>query len=237
MQFIKPEWPAPLHIKAFTTTKLGWGEFIKKNNGFHTATSKEAQDLISLLHLPQVPIWIKQTHGTAVVEANPTNSEKEADASYSKKANQVCIVLTADCLPILLCHQKGHAVAAIHAGWRGLAAGIIGKTLQQLAEPSENFIAWLGPAIGPKHFEVGSDVFNAFVNIDPQAESAFKPHRTQKWLADLYQLASRQLKKLGVSQIYGGNYCTYSEENLFYSYRRDNKNTGRMASLIWIESK
>lgn len=237
MKFIKPEWPAPKNIKAYTTLRSGWGQLKKKPGDFHTASSQESQDLINLLNLPQEPIWIKQTHGVNIVNAIPAHLEEEADASYADHVNQICVVLTADCLPLLICNQSGTQVAAIHAGWRGLAAGIIEATINKLKQQGGPLLAWLGPAIGPSKFEVGKEVLDAFTVNDPDLISAFKSLNADKYLANLYTLATIKLKKMGVSQIYGGNFCTYTEENLFYSYRRDNKNTGRMASLIWIASK
>lgn len=237
IKFIEPEWPAPQQIKAYTTCRLGWGDFEKTQHLFHTATTKEEQALMQLLTLPKSPGWLVQTHSTKVIEVLPHHTVAEADASYSNQAGQVCIVLTADCLPLLICNQTGTQVAAIHAGWRGLAAGIVEKTIAQLNQPADRLLVWLGPAIGPDKFEVGPDVFAAFVDKHAHAETAFKALKNEKWLADLYQLARLRLKEVGVSQIYGGNFCTFSDPDLFFSYRRDNKKTGRMASLIWIDDK
>lgn len=240
MDFIKPQWPAPSHIKAFTTTRLGWGgrkTFHEKNpdntqNGENSP--EESRKLVALLDLPADPIWITQTHTPLVLEATEANKEKVADASYTHSPNCVCVVLTADCLPILICNKSGTTVAAIHAGWRGLAGGIIENTIKALNEAPEDLLVWLGPAIGPGKFEVGKDVFDAFVSTSPESELAFIARPENKWFADLYQLAKIRLKNQGVVQVYGGDWCTYSQEELFYSYRRDNGKTGRMASLIWI---
>lgn len=243
MNFITPNWPAPKHIKAYTTLRTGWGgrkphhDLNKgnyKNDDPHYVA--ESENLKKLLHLPDEPIWITQTHSNIAIEALPENKERLADASYTNKANHVCVVLTADCLPILICNQQGTHVAVIHAGWRGLANGIIETTLAALGRDVTGFMVWLGPAIGPSKFEVGKDVYDAFTTQHADTELAFQPHIEGKWHADLYTLAKIRLKKLGISQIYGGEYCTYTQQDLFFSYRRDKGRTGRMASLIWIES-
>lgn len=237
MKFIIPNWPVPSHIKAFTTTRQGWGNYTKFGESFHTATSTETKAIVKLLDLPQEPIWLTQNHGTRVVEAIEANRGSLADASFSIEPQRVCVVLTADCLPILLTNQHGTKVAAIHAGWRGLAAGIIEKTLDSLNEPSEAVLAWFGPAIGPNKFEVGADVYRAFTEQQPGAHIAFTLQANQKWLGNLYTLATLRLKARDISAIYGGSHCTFTEENLFFSYRRDQQKTGRMASLIWIDAK
>lgn len=241
MKFIQPDWPAPAHIHAYTTTRIGWGgrkPHHDLNKGNYTETNTdyidESNRLIHLLNLPHDPIWISQVHSTTVVEAHPENKEKTADASYTHKPQHICVVITADCLPILICNQQGTSAAAIHAGWRGLSGGIIETTLQALSQPGSDCMAWLGPAIGPQKFEVGKDVFDAFVSQHPESETAFAPYKENKWLADLYELARIRLKQQGITQIYGGQFCTYTQDDLFFSYRRDNGKTGRMASLIWI---
>ncbi|TAK77506.1 MAG: peptidoglycan editing factor PgeF [Gammaproteobacteria bacterium] len=209
--FIQPEWPAPPQIKAYTSLRSGWSD----------------------LSFPEEPIWVQQTHSTIVIEATPENKEKKADATFTPQANRVCVVVTADCLPVLICNQQATHVAAIHAGWRGLANGIIETTLQAIQQPAEDLLVWLGPAIGPQKFEVGQDVYEAFTLKHAESATAFVPHTEGKWLADLYELARIRLKQQGVSRIYGGNFCTYTQEDLFFSYRRDKGNTGRLASFIW----
>ena len=230
MDLIIPDWPASAHIKACTTLRSTWGNV-------HTKSTDSAarQELKNLLQLPSDPVWIMQTHGTRAIEAVPENTDQEADASWSSLTNQICIVLTADCLPVLICNQAGTRIAAIHAGWRGLASGVIENTLKALGEPGESLLAWFGPAIGPNHFEVGKDVYDAFISQHAESAIAFIPLKDDKWLADLYQLARIRLNSQGVTQIYGGNFCTYSQPELFFSYRRDKGQTGRLASLIWIE--
>lgn len=216
--YIKPDWPAPLHVKACTTLRDTW---------------QEKNALRSLLKLPADPIWLKQTHGVDVIRAIPENQGKEADASFADEPERVCVVTTADCLPLLICNQEGTMVGAIHAGWRGLSAGVIEATLSQL--PPDKWLVWLGPAIGPHQFEVGQDVYHAFVSQHSESARAFQPIRENQWLANLYELARIRLTLCGLSQIFGGNFCTYSQQELFYSYRRDRGITGRMASLIWID--
>lgn len=240
MKFIEPNWNAPASIKAYTTVRNSWGErlpYHDTHQGYYSSNSEENLLLKNLFHVPETPIWIKQTHSTIALAATPENREQIADATYTNEANRVCIVLTADCLPVLICNQQGTQVAAIHAGWRGLAGGIIERTLEKLNQPGEELLVWLGPAIGPNKFEVGKDVYDAFVNQHSEASAAFIPHQEGKWLANLYELAKLRLKQQGISQIYGGDHCTYTEDDLFFSYRRDNGKTGRMASLIWIDQK
>lgn len=230
MNIVTPDWPAPANIKACTTTKNIWGE-----PDAPPTSSVTRQKLEAALSLPASPIWLQQTHGINAVPATKMNIDTDADASFAVNTHTVCVVLTADCLPILLCNKHGTKVAAIHAGWRGLAGGVIESTLAALGEDGDNLLAWLGPAIGPEKFEVGNDVYSAFVNEHPQATIAFKPHGPDKWLANLYALANIRLQNAGVQSIYGGNFCTHTQSDLFYSYRRDNKHTGRMATLIWIQ--
>jgi len=224
MKTLIPDWPAPSHVKAFTTLRYP-SELMRPDHD---------PDFEKKFSLPSQPVWLNQIHSAIAVEATSDHLNDDADASYSKQANHICTVLTADCLPILLCNQSGTAVAAIHAGWKGLAAGVIENTVSQLNIKDDTWLAWLGPAIGPNCFEVGNDVWHAFVSRDAVAATAFKPKSNDKWLANLYQLAKIRLLALGISNIYGGDYCTYTQSDLFYSYRRDHGETGRMATLIWI---
>lgn len=242
MQYLQPDWPAPQHIKAYTTLRSGWGgrnlqrDGNLGNNECDKPFIEASQQLASLLHLPEEPIWILQTHSTIVIEATPENREQNADASFTAQPNRICAVLTADCLPVLICNKQGTHIAAIHAGWRGLSGGIIEKTIEALNQENENLLIWLGPAIGPQKFEVGKDVYDAFTSRHPESADAFIPRPDGKWLGNLYELARIRLKLMGITQIYGGDYCTYSQEDWFFSYRRDKGQTGRMASLIWIGS-
>jgi YfiH family protein len=170
-----------------------------------------------------------------VVEAGGGDEELEADAAFARRPGAVCAVLTADCLPVLLCDDAGTVVAAAHAGWRGLCAGVIERTLRAMDRPPAGLLAYLGPAIGPAAYEVGAEVRQAFLAADPKSETAFAPGASGKFYADLYALARQRLARSGVVRIYGGSYCTYTERERFFSYRRDGA-TGRMASLIWMES-
>lgn len=228
MKIITPNWPAPANITAFTTLR---STFTRQQSNH----ALDNQALSSLAPLPSDPIWITQVHSNRAVEATISNLDEPADATFTRNANHVCVVLTADCLPILVCDQDGTQVAAIHAGWRGLASGVIENTLHSMQKPLQNLFVWLGPAIGPKRFEVGQDVFSAFTQHNPDAAKAFIQTSADKWLANLYLLATQRLNAMGVTKIYGGEFCTYSQDSLFFSYRRDKGNTGRMASLIWIK--
>jgi YfiH family protein len=183
--------------------------------------------------LPTEPLWLRQTHGLQVANAAQAQAETEADASVARQPDQVCAVMTADCLPVLFCDQAGTVVGAAHAGWRGLADGILEQTVAAMQVPPGQIMAWLGPAIGPDKFEVGEDVLAVFVADLPDALAAFQTIKSDKWLADIYQLARLRLARLGVHQVYGGGLCTYTDATRFYSYRRDGV-TGRIASLIWL---
>jgi hypothetical protein len=183
--------------------------------------------------LPAEPGWLRQVHSARVVELG-RESNPEADAAVTRRAGEVCVVLTADCLPVLFCDRAGSVVAAAHAGWRGLANGVLEATVAAMQVPSDDILAWLGAAIGPQAFEVGDEVRQAFVAQHAEAAAAFVPHAPGKWLADIYRLARIRLNHVGVQAIYGGGRCTYTEADSFYSYRRDGV-TGRMASLVWLE--
>jgi YfiH family protein len=199
------------------------------------SVAENRRRLQSLLRLPRDPSWLDQVHSDAVVEAGKWASPPRADASVARDAGTVCAVLTADCLPVLFTSRSGDRVAAAHAGWRGLAAGILDNTVGSLGLPGHELMAWLGPAIGPDAFEVGDDVRVAFLARDSGAASAFSPNARGRFQCDLYALARRNLAQLGVREIYGGGYCTFTEADRFFSYRRDGQ-CGRMASLIWMES-
>ncbi|MEI8117959.1 MAG: peptidoglycan editing factor PgeF [Methylophilaceae bacterium] len=244
LDFILPNWPAPANVKALQTTRVGgvsvW-PYASLNLGAHVGDNHvfvEHNRQLLAPYLPSSPVWINQVHGIEVINASSSRGLQDADASYSTLANVVCATMTADCLPVLLCDTKGTVVAAVHAGWRGLCDGVIEAAVHEMAVPASEVLAWLGPAIGPQSFEVGDDVRTQFIAVDPRASHAFKSH-ADKWLCDLYLLAKQRLQSVGVSQIYGATinteFCTYSEGERFYSFRRDNV-TGRMASLIWLES-
>jgi YfiH family protein len=192
-----------------------------------------------LLNLPSEPVWLEQVHGNRAVQALKNESLQQADASYTTETGIVCAIMTADCLPLLVCSTDGSRVAAIHAGWRGLLAGVIGNTLSVMQSSSlskgrdeQDFLVWLGPAIGPDCFEVGAEVREAFLDKAEAFETAFKQQNNGQWLADIYRLARIDLAMLGLDKVYGGGFCTVTDHERFYSYRRD-KETGRMATLIW----
>lgn len=242
--FLKPNWPIAPSIQAYTTLRIGGfsqAPFDQFNLAYHVLDHsnhvKQNRELLKKqLQLPDEPIWLQQTHSTIAVPALPENRECEADASFADQAHQICVVLTADCLPILLCNKAGTHVAAIHAGWRGLCHGIIEATLEQLPCLPHEWLVWLGPAITANYYEVGDEVREQFIELHPNAEQGFTPSTNQRWLADLYTLARMRFIQLGIppSAIYSSNDCTYANSEKFYSYRRDGGRTGRMASLIWI---
>jgi YfiH family protein len=239
--WITPDWPAPSRVRALITTRAGGvsgGAFAGLNLGLRSGDAMDdvTRNRASLRRwLPANPQWLRQVHGTTVVEAGDCGEDPEADAAFARRPGAVCAVLTADCLPVLLCDQEGMVVAAAHAGWRGLCAGVIEHTLRAMDRPPAALLVYLGPAIGPAAYEVGAEVRQAFAAADPESEVAFAPGKPGKYYADLYALARRRLARSGVTRVYGGGYCTYAERERFYSYRRDGA-TGRMASLIWMET-
>ena len=238
------DWPAPAQIHAGTSWRRGGisqGPYASLNLALHVGDDANAvAENRRRLHLPSEPLWLNQVHGQTVVAAGPlleqgSGQVSEADAAYTDRVGVICAVLTADCLPVLLCDRQGTRVAAVHAGWRGLAAGIIECTVDALNLPGDKLLAWLGPAIGPNAYEVGEEVRHAFVRENPDAGTAFRPSRAGHWWMDMYQLARQRLTSRGVSAISGGDHCTWHEADNFYSYRRDGV-TGRMATVIWIET-
>jgi YfiH family protein len=241
--FIVPNWPAPKQVKALTTCRNGGvsdGAYSSFNLAQHvnddaTAVTRNRAALVAELELPADPAWLDQVHGVDVVELNQLNRQtiSQADASLARTQGRVCAVLTAECLPVLFCKQDGSAVAAVHAGWRGLLAGVIEKTIAALGD-KEQILAWLGPAIGPGRFEVGTEVKEAFVTKSSVMQQAFRQTDKTHHLADLYALARMTLIQCGVKRIYGGEHCTYNAADKFYSYRRE-PITGRMVSLIWLQ--
>lgn len=236
--WIVPDWPAPARVKACVTTRAGGvsvAPFDSLNLGTHVgddpvAVKKNRQRLLSQLGCK--PAWLQQVHGIDVLEAAP-ETLAEADASWTATPGIACTVMTADCLPALFCDRNGTRVAAAHAGWRGLAAGVLEATLDALAVAPEDTLVWLGPAIGPQAFEVGAEVREAFVSQHAQAAQAFGASLNPgRYMADIYELARIRLAARGVTAVYGGDFCTYSDPR-FYSYRRAAQ-TGRFASLIWL---
>ncbi|MEO8408869.1 MAG: peptidoglycan editing factor PgeF [Oxalobacteraceae bacterium] len=250
MDLIIPDWPdLPASVGALSTTRRGGVSRAPYDDGSGArGLNLGAHVLDCPLHvgenrnllrtvLPADPAWLEQVHGTVIVDAVGRSDGPAADASFTTASNTVCAIMTADCLPVLFCDRLGRVVAAAHAGWRGLAAGILEKTVACMrAAGADEITAWLGPAIGPEYFEVGEDVRQAFVAHDAAASNAFKPIAGQggKYLADIYALARARLRHAGVQSINGGGFCTFGDARRFYSYRRD-KVTGRMASLIWLK--
>lgn len=239
--WLKPDWPAPRHVHAVCTTRTGGvsqAPFDTLNLGDHVGDDPVAvvdnrRFVAETLNLANTPLWLQQVHGVKVARHNVDNLGCPADASVSFEKTEVCVVMTADCLPVLFCDRAGTRVAAAHAGWRGLCDGVLEETVRALGcEPTE-ILVWLGPAIGPQAFEVGDEVRAAFMAHHQQAAAAFKPLSEGKWLADIYELGRQRLAAMGVVAVYGGDLCTYTQQDLFFSFRRDGQ-TGRMASLIWL---
>lgn len=243
--WIIPEWPAPNNVRAFFTTRNGGkssgpnGTYATLNLGDHVNDrSIDVAKNRALLrnYLPSDPKWLKQVHGVLPIRVDHYSTTLEGDAAISRRCGIVCVVLVADCLPIFLCDPAGTMVGVIHAGWRGLAGGIIEKTVTEMNKGHAKLMAWLGPAIGVNYFEVGEEVREAFVNQDGKSRFAFVPlheKNSDKWLANIFLLARQRLASVGVTEIYGGEVCTYSDPKKFFSYRRDGA-TGRMAALIWL---
>jgi YfiH family protein len=210
---IVPDWPAPPRVRALLTTR---GEAEPK--------------------LPAPPAWLKQVHGTRVVDAAAAPGRPEADASVARVAHAVCAVQAADCMPVLFADDAGAVVGAAHAGWRGLCAGVIEATINEMRAPPATLMAWLGPAIGPRHYEVGAEVRDAFLARDPMAEKAFAANRPGHWLLDLSAVARQRLAACGVTRVHGGGLCTYSDAARFPSWRRD-RTRERIAAFVWLESR
>ncbi|HSH42129.1 MAG TPA: peptidoglycan editing factor PgeF [Arenicellales bacterium] len=238
--WIVPDWPVPARVRAVSTTRVGGvsqAPYASLNLAGHVGDAPETvaanrARLRERLSLPAEPVWLEQVHGTDILDLDCIASGP-ADGAVTGRADRVCAVMTADCLPLLLCSRDGERVGAVHAGWRGLAAGVIEAGLARLDVPCEEVLTWLGPAIGPAAFAVGGEVREAFIRHDPRAATAFHT-RAGRLHADLYALARQRLEACGVTAIHGGGRCTWSEPSHFYSYRRDGI-TGRMASLIWLE--
>jgi YfiH family protein len=257
--YLFADWPAPANIGALTTLRCGPGVSSAPFDRFNlsarcgdepAAVQENRKRLIETLALPSAPLWLRQVHGVEVVSvdtrrddflpsvanaslaAETLDQEPCADASVSSLPGTVLSVLTADCLPVLFCSEAGDELAAAHAGWRGLAAGVLEATVAAMRGRAETLLAWLGPAAGPQAYEVDAEVRDAFLARDSQAEAAFLPTRAGHWRIDLYLLARQRLASVGVDRVYGGGLCTISDAQRFYSYRRDPR-SGRMASLIW----
>jgi YfiH family protein len=240
--WIVPSWPVAAHVQGFVTTRNGGasiGAYATLNLGTgddDDAAVAENRRRVEAF-LPSAPVWLDQVHGTtvAIVAGESRSKEPAADAAVTREADVVLAVRAADCLPVLLADRNGSVVAIAHAGWRGLAHGVVENAVAAMGVASSAIVAWFGPAIGPDAFEVGDDVFVAFTENDGAAAACFRAARPGKWHADLYALATRRLERAGVREVFGGGYCTHSDDAHFYSYRRA-RDTGRMAAFLWIGS-
>lgn len=238
-----PDWPAPANIGALVTTREtgpSQNEFAAFNAAAHVGDNADHVGLCRRLMQKEIGderplLWLNQTHGARVQQSYQEDTP-EADAAIAKTNDYACVVLTADCLPVMFCDRQGSQVAVAHAGWRGLAGGVLEATVAAMNCDPDDMLVWLGPAISNAQFEVGPEVYNTFVAIQPESAEAFdhSPYRLGHYMADLYRLARFRLEALGIHQISGGHFCTACEAR-FYSYRRDNGKTGRMASMIWIK--
>ena len=241
INFIEPDWPAPERVGAVCSTRIGGCSqtpFDSFNLALHVGDDparvrQNRARLRDLLELPAQPEWMRQIHSSRVVKLENDNS-READAAITREPGRVAVVMTADCLPILLCNREGDEVAAVHAGWRGLQAGVIQATLAGMQSPAQQLMAWIGPGISQLHFEVGDEVREAFMAVKPGNADFFEAHGPGHWLCDLPGLAQRVLERANVAAVYRDPHCSYRDEKLFYSYRRQ-ADTGRMAALIWIK--
>ena len=241
IDLIRPEWSTPANVHACCTTRTGGfsqAPYAGFNLGLHVGDDevsvKRNRDLLNdELMLPQAPSWIRQTHSTRAVVLE-ANDDRQADAAITRRPGQVAAIMTADCLPILLCNRAGTEVAAVHAGWRGLQAGVIQSALSSMQSTAADLVAWIGPGISQQHFEVGADVYAAYQESIADCEAYFVSHGEGHWLCDLGGIASAVLVRLGVSEVARDAGCTYRDTERFFSYRRDGV-TGRMASLIWIQ--
>jgi hypothetical protein len=239
--WIVPDWPAAPRVRAFVTTREGGvsrGEYGSLNlgaKGGDDPASVAANRAIVRAHLPDEPCWLAQVHGDRVADLDlvARGSRPEADAAVTSTPGRVAAVLTADCLPVFLSRDDGSRVAVAHAGWRGLAAGVLENVVAAVGGPPGRMLAWLGPAIGPRAFEVGPEVRAAFVAGHAAAGAAFAPLGGGKFLADLYALARLRLAAAGVERVSGGGYCTFTEAGRFFSYRRV-KESGRLGAFLWI---
>lgn len=241
--YIPAIWPAPKNVRAYTTKRTGGISSAPYDSfNFSLLTGDNEKNVLANrkklqqeLQLPQEPFWLKQEHTSIAIciEENTQPKPVVADASFTRAIGPICVVMTADCVPILVCDEKGSIVAAIHAGWKGIAAGIIAATLKAMNTEPTQLLAWLGPAIGPNAFKVNQDVYEIFCKKTPECVNAFNK-KGGALFANIYELATIHLKKAGVTKIYGGDYCTFTQKELFFSYRRDGEKSGRMASMIWL---
>ena len=238
------DWRTPAGVRAAFTTRLGGASaapWDSLNLGAHVGDAPAAvlanrRRVRELLSLPAEPAWLQQAHGTAIADLDADSPAREADGAVSRERGRVAAIMVADCLPVLFASRDGRCIAAAHAGWRGLAAGVLEQTVRAMSVPGAKLTAWLGPAISREHFEVGDEVRDAFVSNDTAASSAFTRNSRGRWQADLVALARRRLAALGVNDVGGGTWCTFADRERFFSHRRDSQklgNSGRMAALIW----
>lgn len=243
LHWITPDWPAPENVRAASTLRTGGvssGAYASLNLGSHVGDDpalvrENRARLRRALELPGEPLWLNQVHGSIVVDATSHVADDRpptGDASISFAAGQVCAILTADCLPVLLCDREGTRIAAVHCGWRGLASGVLSATVAALQTSAARLIAWLGPAIEPDAFEVGPEVRDQFIRSHPDTAVAFAENARGRWQANLEELARIELRRLGVASIHGGGYRCHADRERFFSYRRDGQ-TGRMATMVW----
>lgn len=238
--WLTPDWPIAARVRALSTYRGGGvseGCYASLNLGAHVgdapaAVAENRARLKVAAALPAEPAWLTQVHGTRVRDLDKPSDDAPADAAVTRRPGTVCALLTADCLPVLLANEAGTHLAAAHAGWRGLAAGVLEATVGALGVAPSSLLAWLGPAIGPKHFEVSAEVRTAFLGQDPGAAGAFVANARGRYMADLYALARRRLAAAGVTRLFGGGACTFVEAERYYSHRRDGT-TGRQATLLW----
>lgn len=242
LQWIEPDWPAPTQVRAASTLRVGGvseGPYASLNLGAHVgddpqAVAENRRRLRATLKLPTEPLWLNQVHGADVADAGASSGSPTADAAFASRPQVVCAVLTADCLPVLFCDRAGERIAAAHAGWRGLACGVLERTVAALGVDPAQLMAWLGPAIEQEAFEIGAEVREQFLARDPAHAASFVPNARGRWQADIYALARRELARLLIPAVYGGGLRCFQDRECFFSYRRDGA-TGRMATMIWME--
>ena len=253
---IEPQWSVPARVRSAFTLRGGGvsaAPYDSLNLGVHVgdlpaAVTENRRRVRERLRLPAEPVWLTQVHGTRVVEVDASGagvalggvpagdtSLLEADAAVTRTEGRVCVIQVADCMPVLFAARDGSVVGAAHAGWRGLAGGVLEQTIAKLGAPPAQLLAWLGPTISQRNFEVGDEVRAAFMKDDAGAAVAFEANSQGRWQCDLYALARRRLAALGVGDVSGGGWCTYADTSRFFSYRRDGQ-CGRMAALIWMEA-
>ncbi|MBV52613.1 MAG: hypothetical protein CL816_00945 [Coxiellaceae bacterium] len=238
-----PDWPIPDNVRAVTThrgTRLPGNAYSSFNLGLHVNdtgeyVTKHRQALTQSLHIPNEPHWLDQIHGTKIITLNSAQKNPKADGSTTQDYQQACVILTADCLPILMTNIDGTQVAAIHAGWRGLLLGIVDRAIEQFHCPANELLVWLGPCIGPLNFEINATIRQQFIQTHSAWDESFHQNDIGSWFAHLQRLAETRLQELGVEHIHKDTRCTFEHRDTFYSYRRDGQYTGRMAHAIWLE--